>query len=341
MSSPLTSGAQRARQMLELVGRCQPDLWNKFAQERDWLYAVEPWPSWCYAPLRVVASLQRSQTPFLSMKYTALATWRLTQGVYRVDPTLYGELIRTPLDQHIPVDVLLRLPEWSVYIDLPTAIPTLQGPARGVWVWMEPGHVGGTLLYMLLDTERELETSLADDAMCPLLLKLTKGSLIDALAQTYPRNARMHETFRATAEPILAVLLYLCSQNTDLTRMGTQASPDRPAPVQTRRHGVKIFPPRTMTQWDVGVRIGAALRNAAELAHQDASGQPGGRHPIGHIRRAHWHTILSGPIKNVLPEHRKRDLRWMPPIGVNLPDPDQLLATVRPMKSGRPGIQPA
>ena len=222
--------------------------------------------------------------PFLAMKYTALATWRLTQGIYRVDPTLFDALVSTPLDHDIPVDILLRLPEWSLYIELAKGVETLRGIANGAWIWMEPSADGGILLYILFDTERELSASLDDDVMFPLYLKLTKGSLAESLEQTYPAGSgELHQRLRAAAEPVLSVLLYLCSQNTDLTRQGRPAAPQRPVPVKTRRQGAKMFPAKSLTQWDVGVRMGAALRNAQESTHRDTEGQSANRHPVGHI----------------------------------------------------------
>ncbi len=79
---------------------------------------------------------------------------------------------------------------------------------------------------------------------------------------------------------------------------------------------------------------GAALRRAYAQAETGSPAAPGHSTGIrGHVRRAHWHTILSGPRiadgAAIAPEQRKRDLRWMPPIAVALDDLDTLPATVR------------
>jgi DNA-binding transcriptional regulator YiaG len=60
-----------------------------------------------------------------------------------------------------------------------------------------------------------------------------------------------------------------------------------------RRAGWRLFPADGIRTWDVGVRLGAALRKAYAA---DQTGQPqGDRAGVrGHVRRAHWHTYLSG-----------------------------------------------
>jgi hypothetical protein len=45
--------------------------------------------------------------------------------------------------------------------------------------------------------------------------------------------------------------------------------------------------------------------------------------PRPHIRRAHWHTFLTGQGRQA------RKLRWMPPIAVRVEDAGALPATVR------------
>jgi len=89
-----------------------------------------------------------------------------------------------------------------------------------------------------------------------------------------------------------------------------------------------MFPAERLTTWDVGIRIGAALRRAHE--HDNAEHGSSANHagPRPHVRRAHWHTFLTGP--RIEP---KRALRWLPPIAVNVEDINDLVPTVRPVKA--------
>ena len=85
------------------------------------------------------------------------------------------------------------------------------------------------------------------------------------------------------------------------------------------------------------MRIGSALRAAyqREQAGGDAAGD--GHQVRPHMRRAHWHTVVSGKRKaadgSAIPaEKRRRELRWMPPIAVNVDDIGELPAVVRKVK---------
>jgi len=49
----------------------------------------------------------------------ALAPWHESKGVYWFDPELLAALEDTTLDADIPVQVLLRLPEWCMYVATP------------------------------------------------------------------------------------------------------------------------------------------------------------------------------------------------------------------------------
>jgi hypothetical protein len=89
--------------------------------------------------------------------------------------------------------------------------------------------------------------------------------------------------------------------------------------------GLRLFPADKPTTWDIGMRIGAALRAATQRAESEPAG---GTHasPRPHIRRAHWHSYRVGPGR------AETILRWLAPIAVNVDDPGGLAATVRPVK---------
>lgn len=79
--------------------------------------------------------------------------------------------------------------------------------------------------------------------------------------------------------------------------------------------------------WDVGLRIGAALRRAHDAESSEGAGSGTHARPRAHIRRAHWHTFWTGPRDG----DRVARVKWLPPIPVNVGDSD-LPATVVPVK---------
>lgn len=177
------------------------------------------------------------------------------------------------------------------------------------------------------------------DGLLPLPLPIagTIESSLDALkasalhqAQIYglPVTADEYEELR-NARPLfaslLSIALYLCSINADIARR--EAPSDRNA----RKKGSRWRyvqqpqqPPSRPVEWDVGVRIGAALRQSVSR-QSDEHGSGTGRHVRPHVRRAHWHSYWVGPRNG----DRRRELRWLPPIPVGIEDFDKLPATIR------------
>src|ERR1035438_5731718 len=97
--------------------RAIPWLW----QEIDRVRSHRNWPEWCFLPTGVLSRILSSK-PHCHADgckpdiVAALAAWRATQGIYRFDEDLFRAVWTTSLDSQIPAEILLRMPEWSVYI---------------------------------------------------------------------------------------------------------------------------------------------------------------------------------------------------------------------------------
>jgi hypothetical protein len=279
----------------------------------------------------------------------ALAIWRVTQGVYRFDPTIYEAVRNTTLDRDLPTDLFYRLPEWCVYIETPGLLwpvkPRVR-PVHGMWAhldWHE--DIGGaphTELRLVLDAARTPQEALDPWHGCidmPLMLGGgTVGDALERVVVSGVQQARAYgldppaviadalahvQAFAPVLWPYVSLVLYLCGENAEI---GAGVRPSHPEPVRTRRRGRRIFAAGGPRLWEVGVRIGAALRRAQQLtgegSHESA---PTGRTVRAHIRRAHWHTFLAGPRAG----ERERRLRWLPPIAVKLEDVNNLPTVIR------------
>lgn len=347
----------RAREILAAVARAYPGAWDAVERLRAARGRELPqWPEWCYLPMHgayaIVSGGGERRVPFERAHHVgivgALAAWRMTQGIYRYDPALYGAVIETELDRELPVDPLYRLPEWCVYIETPDQVWRVAGeerPIAGIWAhldWDEriegaPHHE----LRLVLDTARTPEEALDPLAGCiPIPLVLGAGTIGDALARVLASGAREArargmeppaELADASAVarqlwPLVSLVLYLCADDAEIG--DRRARPANPAPTRTRRHGWRTFAATGPRVWDVGVRIGVALRRAYHAEEVRARGEPTGRTVRPHIRRAHWHTFLAGPRAG----ERERRLRWLPPIAVKLDDIADLPATIRRVK---------
>lgn len=261
-----------------------------------------------------------------------MTSWRMTQGIYRIDPDIYCDLISTPFSGDIPVDVLLRMPEWCIFVDADYYQYTHSQEDRiiqiaGFWARIAfkdgiPNLVVGPCL------KDEFGANFFAHGQLPL-----KGTIKEAVASLEERVIEKVEIDLVVTffGKMLNVLLYICSQNADIT--GKHGAPCNPQPVKTK-HGLKLFPPTEPRVWDVGVRMGAALRAAYAKADSEAIGTHAAPRP--HIRRAHWHGFRSGPKVDsegvVIPtEKRKFELRWLPPIPVAMTD-ELLPSVIRPVQ---------
>ena len=265
-----------------------------------------------------------------TLVYRTLSIWRYTQGIYRFDPDVYAAVRDTPINGEVPANILMTLPEWVVYIETP-GLTGYYGEIYGAWVHV-PRFDGRR-------TSIQVNALQANGGVDLAIMPIGDGmSLIEQMTDAVERMGGTPEDVRVNRsylEPILSLALYLCARPGDIT--GRRGAPANPAPVRTKR-GPRMFPAAAESSWDVGVRMGSALRRATAAANPTQHGAVEGGHQLrGHVRRAHWHTILSGPrIRpdgSVIPAmHRKADLRWLPPIAVALDSPDELLAAVRPVR---------
>lgn len=338
----------RPRDQLIDIGKLYPQAWKISDEMRAGRGTEYPdWPTWCFLPMgawhAIVGNQIQRRLDLQAIgdvaRLAALGAWRVTQGIYRFDPTLYDAVISTPVAGDVPSDVLYRLPEWCVYLETP-GLTWAGSQLYGAWAHLEfDGNTGRTELRFLVDS---------DLPAMPIVLHLGAWNLADAINRAVDEASRQAGTgpLREVAaalqdvqwlpallqviEPLLSLLLYLCSLNAEIG--DGQNVPKNPEPKITKR-GARLFAPDSPAIWDVGVRLGAALRRAHH-AGEIGAGEHAGPRP--HIRRAHWHGFRSGAMKGpdgvaIPTEKRKFDLRWLPPIPVNLDD-SELPAVIRPVR---------
>ncbi len=338
----------RARRILDAAGHAFPGVWDAFARVRQVAGVRLPAiPATAFVPLGISYPLldslrSKGYDESVPVILTMLGAWRMTQGIYRFDPVILDALLATPITGRLPTELLDRLPEWCVYLETPFL--TAHGSdVRGVWAMVDRDSSLGDQLLVLFDYARDpRRPGWHDDVLLvPLPLadsfERSVALLDEGLAGGTSANLDRTDLFafvRATLPSVLSMLLYLCA-DADLDRDGRQVSlpSDRSTlPRPQRSADAPVL-------WDVGTRMGAALRRAGYGPSSALPARPGAARSVRpHVRRAHWHTFLSGARQvdgvPVAPADRKRDLRWVPPIAVNLPDAGALAATVRPVRPG-------
>lgn len=345
--------ADKLKTHLNLLSRDFPGIWKALSDAHT--LRSPSIPEWCYLPMdneyEVISNYlddfkldkeTRTHSEFMLMTYNK---WRLTQGIYRFDPTLYEAVINTPVTGVMPEDVFHRIPEWCVFVETP-GLQFGGNEMAGFFAIVDyDTSTSESVLHLHLEFARSFTY---------ISFPLGTDSLLDAVRKTMDADHNVEEVTKPNTffknsfeegvklattelEPILALLIYLCSQNSEI---GDEfRRPSHPKPQKTKR-GWKLFPPNQATTWDVGVRIGAALRHAYNYGVQSGYNQCGSTQSTKrpHIRRAHWHNYRLGPRLDMagiaIPsEKRKTELKWLPPIAVKLDDPGQLPGTIRPIDS--------
>ncbi len=337
---------ERLKNHLVRIARKYPKAWKQIDEFRSARGNELPnWPEWCFLPLGgAIAITSRGLHPIEAMKADpdsskdiailgALAAWRVTQGIYRFHPELFKAVWETSLENELPVDLFFRLPEWCVYVETPGR-KFHRDPLLGFFAHLE---------YDMNDGRHELRL-LADtgEALLGIPLHLSgktiQGAIervqleIDAVASRYNQplvslNLENQKLLGESIKPLVSLVLYLCSVGSDLRDPGgNDVVPVKPRPVKTRK-GTRFFPAERQRIWEVGYRIGAALERA--YSKERASGSEEGIHasPRAHIRRAHWHTFLTGQRNK--PDDQKPVVKWLPPIPVAMGNVEELVPTVR------------
>jgi len=338
----LQTPMRRAKKAIPKLGRLVDQLRNLKGTK------FPGWPDWCFLPWLVGMMLLQWNRHYgrYNGELGMMATWRVTQGVYRFDPDVYEDVISTPINR-VPCEALYFLPEWAVFVPTPSMEDSPGFWARLEWgdgmrpdslelLLLKPdGSTSGAALQLLPDlpldemiertwvAEYEDNQQLAEETPEGKWSAHARGFVEAWKAPEFRRQE--HDRLRSWVEPRLALLLYVCSKNKDISHPDNRL-PANPAPKKTKK-GMRHFPAQSVRQWEVGIRVGAALRQAREAADSASTRKGTGRRKRPHIRRAHWHSYWTGPRNG----DRRLVLKWLPPIPINVEAVEDLPTTVRPV----------
>lgn len=344
----------RPNWILNHTSNAFPGIWK--AGEQVQTIIGKSWPNYCYAPLcvwHVAMSQVKDFSELCSPKDQAelanlielvniLGNWRIGQGIYRFDPSLLESVANTPFDGPLSTDIFSRLPEWGIYVETP-GFEANGTQLYGFFACLNQSPKMGTTLRLALDTENGLRLNVLSldkpcisDALLSVVAPLTSVTTCDQTVEKLKEFAWICEQEADLIKPLISLIIFICTRNDEISDVRGMM-PSRPK-LQKTKHGERVFATASPRTWDVGLRLGAALRMYSSMQKSDQTGQMDerGTPKRPHVRSGHWHQFRYGPRKDkygerIPPELRKLSAKWLPPKLVNCTSPDLLVPTIHPV----------
>jgi hypothetical protein len=322
-----------ARRKAELLGRppraIKIDLGYVFAA-REWVNRNWRGPSYVWMPASFLATkvcldaeipmddgpVVASETVGAVMHLVTLAAWRHAPLIARFDADLAEALMETPLSM-LPADLLRHLPAPALFIPMPWLAPN-----TGVFVAINHSlNDDGTTddeLVLIISTLNTLDDGSVDADTMLIPISLSVRSIEDAFGETVGSDDQLIPLAnRAGMDELVQRrfgrgLVQLCSEIANLLLYLTSKEPD----LQRTRLDRDITPRAVSSEstvamdvTDVGVRLGAQLRESRAETSSRSAVESNGRTVRPHGRVAHWNTYWTGPRDS--PERRLVP-HWIP-----------------------------
>lgn len=289
------------------------------------------WPEWCYAPMSAALAVAsqgydlnklpidiRMEITSIAQAIFALAPWRPSKEVYVIDEDLKDLLFEQDGELDVPDEILLQLPYPCFYVELPNTYYRAD-KIHGFFVTLEYDVINGDkelkpvfltdngdiFSYSIHIGAKTIEESV--DMLDKQALENTNGDKeLKRLALKAMQDSAETKIF---LKQILQVILYILAQNAEITPSSEQS-------FITKRGKTLKDKYSEIRKWDVGIRVGAAIRQQKirEQSEWSERNQSGHNSPRPHIRRGHWHHFWTGP--KTQPEERKLILKWLSPMTV-------------------------
>lgn len=312
-------------QLLNQFSEKYPGIWEIIEDMRSKAgKRIPQWSDWCYVPMECCMAIAMSMCPcdnaaYVAQQICALSAWRQSKEVYVLDPDM-EDLLCGQTDLSIPTECLLHLPYHCFYIDFQSR---LAGYGYvGVFVHLSDDRESKEkelrFLYVKEDcntmgqaidlTARDLTESVKKISE-PVVKMLSDSPLASKSTFVKEIEVALSQITNMLKDTLQAVL-YICAQNAEVT--------------ERKEHPVKrgqIIRDRyaEIRKWDVGMRIGAAIRIHKENERTQAGSKSdnGNSHasPRPHMRKGHWHHFWIGARQS---EERRLILKWLPPTFVGV-----------------------
>lgn len=320
-------------EVLKKITEQYPKAWEQMAMFHSENGSPElgSWPEWCYAPMSAALAVAskgydlnklpidiRMGMTSVAQTIFALAPWRLSKEVYVIDEDLKNFLFEQDGELDVPDEILLQLPYPCFYVELPNTYYRAD-KIHGFFV---------TLEYDIINSDKELKPVFLTEDGSVFSYSIHIGAKtidesVDMLDKQALENTNGNKELKRLAlramqdsaetkiflKQILQVILYILAQNAEIAQNSEQS-------FITKRGKTIKDKYSEIRKWDVGIRVGAAIRQQKmrEQSEQPERNQNGHNSPRPHMRRGHWHHFWTGP--KTEPDERKLILKWLSPMTV-------------------------
>lgn len=263
--------------ILKKITAHYPKAWEQMAMFHSENGSPElgSWPEWCYAPMSAALAVAsqgydlnklpvdiRMGITSMAQAIFALAPWRLSKEVYVVDEDLKDLLFEQDGELDVPDEILLQLPYPCFYVELPNTYYRAD-KIHGFFVTLEYDVINGDkelkpvfltddgdiFSYSIHIGAKTIEESV--DMLDKQALENTNGNKeLKRLALKAMQDSAETKIF---LKQILQVILYILAQNAEITPSSEQS-------FITKRGKTLKDKYSEIRKWDVGVRVGAAIR---------------------------------------------------------------------------------
>ena len=255
---------------------------------------------------------------------SALGFWRISKNAYMLDCSLYEHLGTTNIDGEISTSFFRFLPQKATYICLPVPLPV--GKITGDKAGTKDASIVGFMYWPhvnLSDEEYALVVAVIKNCDGDFFFEILKAvpikdsiKVADVILNFGPLESFGVEEPTFTKNPrvlkcALIVAMYVCGANAEI---------HCPIPSKPRLKTSKkpYAASNTVTNYEVGYRIGAALAGYNVTTHAGVEGVGGGTGKMQpHVRRAHFHGFWTGKVGT---SKRLLRVKWLPPIPVAVGD---------------------
>lgn len=319
--------------MLKKISEQYPKAWNQMEMfhSENGSPQLGSWPDWCYAPMSAALAVAsegydlnklpidiRMAMISVAQAIFAIAPWRLSKEVYVIDEDLKDLLFEQDGELDVPDEVLLQLPYPCFYVELPNTyyradkihgfFVTLEYDVNNGDKELKPVFLtddGNIFSYSIHIGAKTIEESV--DMLDKQALENTNGDKeLKRLALRAMQDSAETKIF---LKQILQVILYILAQNAEITPSSEQS-------FITKRGKTVKDKYSEIRKWDVGIRVGAAIRQqkAKEQSRKKEYKESEHQSPRPHMRSGHWHHFWTGP--KAQPEERKLILKWLSPMAI-------------------------